>query len=215
VKRNSCGYRAKRDNAMKLIVGLGNPGWAFSHNRHNVGFMCLNRFARAHHLSFDKARLRARTATGEVDSTRVILARPQVFINLSGEVVASLARRFNIPPADVLVICDDLDLPIGRIRIRKNGGSGGHKGLKSIISQLGSGEFPRIRVGIGRPTETEVADEAAREEQVINYVLSDFTSAESRVIGEAAEKVAWAIYCILTDGLEAAMNEYNRADSSL
>lgn len=133
------------------------------------------------------------------------MAKPQVFINLSGEVVAPLARRFHIESHDLLVICDDLDLPLGKIRIRQEGGHGGHKGMKSIISHMGSEGFPRIRVGIGRPK----GDEAFAEEQVVNYVLSDFSPTERKIVHGAVDKVAQAIYSILTTGLTRAMNEYN------
>jgi PTH1 family peptidyl-tRNA hydrolase len=133
-----------------------------------------------------------------VDEKRVVLAKPRTFMNLSGQAVSRLVRQFNVPLEDLVVICDDLDLPLGKVRIRQRGGSAGHKGMESISDSLGSQDFPRIRVGIGRPDGDE-----------ISYVLSDFTAEEKDVVKEAVAEVADALYCILTEGIEAAMNRYN------
>ena len=187
---------------MKLFVGLGNPGSAYAHNRHNVGFRCINRFSRAYRIPLEKRWARARVGVGEVAGSEVVLAKPQTFVNLSGESVALLVQRFGISVSDLFVIHDDLDLPLGRIRIGQGGSSGGHKGVASIISSLGGQNFPRIRVGIGRPGEEW-------EHEVINFVLSDFTPGEMKVIDEAISRVADAMYCILTEGIARAMNEYN------
>lgn len=191
---------------MKLIVGLGNPGRTYANSRHNVGFQCLSYFARAHRLSLTRRQSRARVGGGEVAGTKVVLARPQTFMNQSGESVSRLVRRFNIPLADLLIIYDDLDLALGKIRIRERGGSGGHNGMESIIACLGSEEFPRIRVGIGQQ-----ADEPAllSKETTIDYVLSDFTAEEKPIIKEVYARVAQAIHCILTEGIAATMNRYN------
>ena len=193
---------------MKLIVGLGNPGVRYSRNRHNIGFMCLGRFARRHGIRFTRKQGQARVGEGEVAGIELILARPQTMMNLSGNSVSRLVKRYKTGPEDLIVVHDDLDLPLGKIRIRQGGRSAGHKGIESIIACLGNGDFIRIRVGIGRPDdiEGEVAD---RDAGVIDHVLSDFDAAESRTVAGAVNKVCEAITCLLSEGLAAAMNEYN------
>ena len=188
---------------MKLIVGLGNPGRAYANNRHNIGFIGLNHFARTQGIRFDKKQGRARIGTGEVAGGEVILARPQTYMNRSGQSVSQLVGKFNISLNDLLVIHDDLDLPLGRIRIRQGGGSGGHKGVESIISCLESQDFLRLRVGIGRPA-TEI-----NEADIITYVLSDFPPDEKQVMAQVIPRVSEAVLCLLAEGLVAAMNKYN------
>jgi PTH1 family peptidyl-tRNA hydrolase len=191
---------------MKLIVGLGNPGKTYAHNRHNAGFRCLNYFARLHSIRFDHRQCRARVGIGEVSGEKLLLAKPQTFVNLSGQAVAGLVRKHKIPLSDLLVIYDDLDLPLGKIRLRQSGGSGGHKGMNSIISALGSEDFPRIRVGIGRP---QAEEQSISEDAIVNYVLSDFSRQEEATIKPVIIKVAEAIDCFLTQGVEAAMGKFN------
>ena len=193
---------------MKLIVGLGNPGRGYANNRHNVGFICLSHFARTQGIRFDKKQGRARIGTGEVAGNKVVLARPQTYMNLSGESVSRLIKKFDINLDDLLVIHDDLDLPLGRIRIRHGGGSGGHKGIDSIINELGSQDFIHLRVGIGRPVKNEGTTEFS-DDEIITYVLSDFTPEEKQIITQIIPRVSEAIYCLLTEGLTAAMNKYN------
>jgi len=191
---------------MKLIVGLGNPGRTYAHNRHNVGFRCLNYFARLHSIRFDHRQCRAKVGTSELRGGKLLLAKPRTFMNLSGNSVACLAHKHGIPLSNLLVIYDDLDLPLGKIRLRQNGGSGGHKGMNSIISALGSEEFPRIRVGIGRP---QGGKQSISEDAIVNYVLSDFSPQEEAIIKPVIVKVAEAIDCFLTEGIEAAMSKFN------
>ena len=193
---------------MKLIVGLGNPGRIYAGNRHNIGFMCLNYFARKQGIRFDKKQGFARIGTGEVAGSKIVLARPQTYMNSSGQSVSRLIQRFNIDLNDLLVICDDLDLPLGKIRIRHGGSSGGHKGVESIITELKSPNFSRLRVGIGRPGVAESSTEIS-EADTIAYVLSDFTPDEKQTIAKVIPKVSEAILCFLTDGPTAAMNKYN------
>lgn len=195
--------------AMKLIVGLGNPGRLYANNRHNVGFQCLNWFARSQGISLAQRRARARLGVGEIAGAKVILAKPRTFMNLSGQAVAALVAKFGVSPADLLVIYDDLDLPLGKIRIRQRGGSGGHNGMKSIIAHLGSRDFPRIRVGIAPLQEDEATAIPKEATKTPEYVLSDFTPQEKPVIKEVCAKVADAISCLLTEGIAAAMNKYN------
>ena len=193
---------------MKLIVGLGNPGRNYAGNRHNIGFMCLNYFARTQGIRFDKKQGLARIGTGEVAVSKVVLARPQTYMNSSGQSVSRLIQRFNVDLNDLLVICDDLDLPLGKIRIRYGGGSGGLKGVESIIAELKSQDFARLRVGIGRPCVAESSTEIS-EADIAAYVLNDFTPSEKQIITKVIPEVSEAIICLLTEGLTAAMNRYN------
>jgi PTH1 family peptidyl-tRNA hydrolase len=189
--------------AMKLIVGLGNPGKSYAGNRHNVGFQCLDYFATQHRIPIKERRLRLKTlkakfGSGMVTGTPVVLAKPRTYMNNSGAPVAQLVRRFDIALDDLIVVYDDLDLPLGKLRIRQRGGAAGHKGVASIIASMRSEDFPRIRVGISRPEGDEVS-----------YVLSDFSPKEKDIAREAVARVADALLCILTEGIEAAMNRYN------
>ena len=192
---------------MKLIIGLGNPGRGFAHNRHNIGFICLNHLARTHGISFDRKQGLARTGMGNVAGEQVILARPQTYMNESGRSVSRLLARFNINLNDLLVIHDDLDLPPGKIRIRHGGGSGGHKGVESIFNELDSQEFFRLRVGIGRPALANSTDTG--DADILNYVLGDFTTEEWQIITRVIPEVSDAILCLLTEGLTATMNKYH------
>jgi PTH1 family peptidyl-tRNA hydrolase len=191
---------------MKLIVGLGNPGKTYARNRHNVGFLCLNYFARLHSIRFNRRQCRARVGIGEAKDEKLLLAKPGTFVNLSGNSVAGLVHKNHIPLSDLLVIYDDLDLPLGKIRLRQRGSSGGHKGMNSIISALGSEDFPRIRVGIGRP---QAEKQSISEDAIVNYVLSDFSLQEEAIIKPVIAKVAEAIDCFLTQGIEVAMSKFN------
>jgi PTH1 family peptidyl-tRNA hydrolase len=193
---------------MKLIVGLGNPGLFYANNRHNIGYMCVNRFARDHKIRFNKKQGLARVGTGEIDGEEVVLARPQTFMNESGEAVSRLITKYKIGISDLIIIHDDLDLPTGKIRLRQGRGSGGHKGIESIIARLGKGNFYRVRVGIGRPDIPEDAD-IDKERAVIDYVLSGFTREERKIIDGVIPEVSRAISCLLTEGIETAMNKYN------
>lgn len=152
-----------------LIAGLGNPGPRYARNRHNIGFQALTDLAEAHGLTFSRTESRADTAHGTIAGQRVILARPQTWMNESGAAVAPLAQFYKVPPERLLVIYDDLDIPLGTIRYRPDGSSGGHRGIQSIIQRLGHQNFPRLRLGIGRPPGQ--MDAAA-------YVLQNFSEAE-------------------------------------
>jgi PTH1 family peptidyl-tRNA hydrolase len=192
----------------KLIVGLGNPGRKYAHNRHNVGFQCLDRLAQAHGLSFGGRilsrtkgrRAKASLAPGKIADIEVVLAKPLTYMNLSGQAVKQLTHSYRLSLGDVLVIHDDLDLSLGTIRLRPEGGSGGHKGILSIIEALGSQSFPRLRVGIGRPPGNDA----------VSYVLSDFTGDEQIVLENVYERVVAAVVLFLREGIEAAMNAYNQ-----
>ena len=192
---------------MKLIVGLGNPGKTYARNRHDIGFRCLNYFARLHSIRFDRRQCQARVGFGEVGEERLLLAKPRTFVNLSGRAVGPLVHKYSISLSDLLIIYDDLDLPLGKIRLRRSGGSGGHNGIKSIVSTLGSENFPRIRVGIGRPQVEGLSN--ADEDVIVSYVLGDFTPQEEKLIKPVIAGVAEAIDCFLTQGIEVAMSRFN------
>lgn len=190
---------------MKLIIGLGNPGKEYATNRHNIGFMCLNHFARLHRISLDKKQGKARVGLGTVAGEPVVLAKPQTYMNLSGVAVNLLAQKYGVGPDGLIVIHDDLDLPLGKIRIRRGGSAAGHNGIKSIIGCSGSADFIRVRVGISRPLKE---GETARE-TIVDYVLGDFGSADSPVIDNTIKAVSDSLLCLLTEGLAAAMNKFN------
>ena len=183
-----------------LIVGLGNPGKQYAVNRHNVGFMVLSRLAEKLGEPFSRVESRALLAKANYQGIRLVLAKPQTYMNGSGSAVRSLLRFYKIPPQQLLVVYDDVDLPLETLRLRAEGGSGGQKGMQSIIEQLGSESFPRLRVGIGRPPgRMEAAD----------YVLQDFSRSEQEFIDLTLSRAVDAILTFITDGLEKAMNLYN------
>nr|WP_290665192.1 aminoacyl-tRNA hydrolase [Ardenticatena sp.] len=187
-------------DALYLIVGLGNPGPQYARNRHNVGFQVLDRLAGRHGLTFSRTMHRALVAEGRIDGRRVLLAKPLTYMNNSGEAVGALVRSFDIPLEQVLVVYDDIDLPPGALRLRPKGGSGGQRGMRSIIHHLGTEAFPRLRIGIGRPPER--MDVAA-------YVLQNFSPDEELDMEEVRERAVDAIETWLREGLQAAMNRFN------
>ncbi|MCL6639006.1 MAG: aminoacyl-tRNA hydrolase [Firmicutes bacterium] len=187
---------------MKLIVGLGNPGQEYEKTRHNAGFMVIDRIAADLGIAVDKKLFRALVGQGHAGTEKIVLAKPQTYMNLSGEAAGALMRWFKLSPGDLMVIYDDLDLPPGKVRIRAGGGSGGHKGMQSIIENLATGEFPRFRIGIGRPAEPFMETAA--------YVLGRVAPEEEQTLAAAVELAAQAVVCAVRDGLEKAMNQYNR-----
>ncbi|MBI2861633.1 MAG: aminoacyl-tRNA hydrolase [Chloroflexi bacterium] len=188
---------------MRLIVGLGNPGRRYLSDRHNVGYRCLEHLAQTKSLNFSTRTRWADLAKGELSSQPAILAKPRTFMNESGRAVRALLDRFHLRPAALLLIYDDLDLPLGRIRLRIQGSSGGHNGVQSVIDALGTQTFDRVRVGIGRPIDQDP----------IEYVLSDFSSEEAKVISATLPIVAEAVAMILSQGMEQAMNRFNALNS--
>ena len=192
-----------------LIVGLGNPGEKYARNRHNIGFMCLDYFARAHKLSFGRSRAKAKVAEGKIDGRDVVLAKPQTFVNLSGEAVGKLMHRHGVKPERLIIVHDDMDLPAGRMRIRQ-GGTSGHNGIKSIVEHVGTEDFIRLRVGVGRP-EIEQASRSDRHE-VVSHVLGDFSREEQAVIDKVIPAVSEALLVLVAEGVTAAMNRYNGFD---
>jgi len=193
---------------MKLIVGLGNPGRIYAQNRHNIGYRCINHLAKLYSIDIKRRQCHSQVGSGKIANVKVVLAKPVTFVNQSGEAVGCLVRSYDVPPNDLIVIHDDLDLPLGKLRLRPDGSAGGHKGINSIISVLDSEDFPRIKVGIGRPTK-EDGTAITNEDAIVNYVLSDLTPREDDIIKSAIAQVDKAIQSILTEGITAAMNKFN------
>lgn len=190
-----------------LVAGLGNPGPAYAHNRHNVGYWCVNRLARLHGIPL-KARRVASIGEGMIDGHPVILLKPRTYVNNSGHAVAPALRHAHIPVESLIVVYDELDLPPGRIRIKPRGSHGGHNGLRSIVTALGSTDFPRVRIGIGRP---QVEGKPTWDPDIVAlWVLSDPPPAEAVILQEAVSRAASAVETIITDGIEAAMNRFNK-----
>jgi len=185
-----------------LIVGLGNPGPEYANTRHNAGYQCVARFAERHGLRFSFYRFRACLAEGTVAGRHVIVARPLTFMNESGQAVAPLVRRYAVQLPDLLVVYDDMDLPLGKIRLRARGSSGGHKGLDSVQRHLGTTDVPRLRIGIGRPPYGDPVD----------YVLSQWRPDELPLIESAYDRAVEAIDTFLQEGIVAAMNKFNAGD---
>ena len=185
---------------MYLIVGLGNPGSKYAHTRHNVGFDVLDALSKKLNVSISRERDNALIGECFVGGQKVILALPQTYMNLSGEAVMPLANYFKIPPENLLVVYDDIDLPQGHIRIRKNGSAGTHNGMRSIVGLLGYENFPRLRVGVGQKREGyELAD----------WVLGHYIGEEQEVADKAFELAADAIVDYIENGIESAMCKYN------
>jgi PTH1 family peptidyl-tRNA hydrolase len=183
---------------MRIIVGIGNPGKKYSRTRHNVGFLVVEEIARRYEIDF-REREKYRIGTGSIDGMDVLLIEPLLYMNNSGIAVKDILNRFNISSENLIVIHDDLDMEIGKIRIRRKGSSGGHKGVESIIQNLSTKDFPRLKIGIGR--EGDVSSE--------DYVLSKFRKNEIPLIKSAVEKASDAVTTILLKGLEKAMNRFN------
>ena len=185
-----------------LVVFLGNPGLRYEGTRHNAGFMAADAFARKHSVNINRSRFRALTATCPLGSETVLLMKPQTYMNLSGEAVGQAARFYKIPADHVLVVSDDISLPVGAMRIRTKGSAGGHNGLKNIISVLGTEEFPRIRLGVGAPPYPDY--------EMMDWVLSVFRNQDAVDMADAAGRAADAVECYITKGPEKTMNLYNQ-----
>ncbi len=184
-----------------IVVGLGNPGSDYERTRHNAGFMALDALAQFCGADVTQKRFQALTARTALDGARLLLMKPQTFMNLSGNAVGAAASYFKIPPERVIVLCDDISLPLGKIRVRGDGSAGGHNGLKSIIAQLGSDAFLRVKIGIGG------ADN--HDEKLINWVIGRFSASEYKVVQAAAEGASDAVRLMMRDGVDRAANLFN------
>jgi len=184
-----------------LIVFLGNPGPKYQGTRHNAGFMAADAMAKDKGVAINKLRFKALTATVKMGTEQVLLMKPQTYMNLSGEAVAQAVRFYKIAPDHVIVISDEMSLPIGKLRIRMKGSAGGHNGLKNIIAHLGTEEFPRIRLGVGAPPHPDY--------DVKDWVLSVFRNQDAVDMADAAQRAAKAAECYITEGADRAMNRFN------
>lgn len=183
-----------------LLVGLGNPGRAYRANRHNAGFMALDRLAGSMGNTFNRSQLDALVTDGRLDGCKVILAKPQTYMNLVGRSVGALTRYYRIPLSQLIVVCDDLDLPLGSLRLRPAGGTAGHKGMASILEHLGTPDFPRLRLGIGRPSgRMDPAD----------FVLQDFAADEGAAVDGMLDRAQECLRSVVLDGIQQAMTKFN------
>ena len=184
-----------------LVVFLGNPGPRYEGTRHNAGFMAGDALAKAKGVAISRARFRALTATVELDGEKVLLMKPQTYMNLSGEAVSQAVKFYKIPPEHVIVVSDELSLPIGKLRVRSKGSAGGHNGLKSVIACLGTEAFPRIRIGVGTPPHPDY--------DMADWVLSAFKNQDAEDMAKAAQRAAEAVECYIKNGADRTMNLYN------
>lgn len=186
---------------MKVIVGLGNPGEKYENTRHNIGFAALDYIADKEGININTGKHKALVGSGYMGGEKVLLVKPQTFMNLSGESLRPIMDFYKLDPEDFLVIFDDIDLDVGRLRIRKKGSAGGHNGIKSIISHLGSMEFPRVKIGVGaKPKGYDLAD----------YVLGHFGKEDQTILSERFEDVYDAVKLIVEDNITEAMNRHNK-----
>ena len=184
-----------------LVVFLGNPGPKYECTRHNAGFMAGDALAKKLGVSINRARFKALTAAAEIGGEKVLLMKPQTFMNLSGDAVGEAARFYKVPPEHILVVSDEISLPLGKLRVRPKGSAGGHNGLKSIIAALGSDAFPRIRLGVGAPPHPDY--------DMADWVLSVFRNQDLEDMLSAAERAGEAVIGYISDGPERTMNRFN------
>lgn len=183
-----------------MIAGLGNPGGKYENTRHNVGFLTVDRIAARYNIKVTKLKHKALSGDGKIGESRVLLVKPQTFMNLSGESIRDIIEWYKLPVGRLIAVYDDVDIPLGKVRVRPGGSSGTHNGMRSLLYQLQSDAFPRVRIGIGKPPEGwELAD----------FVLSRFDTAETSVINECIGKAADAVEEIVKSGINSAMNRYN------
>ena len=184
-----------------IIVFLGNPGAKYNGTRHNAGFMAADAMADELKVSINKMRFKALTATVSIGGEKVLLMKPQTYMNLSGEAVAQAVKFYKVSPDHVIVVSDEVAIPIGKLRIRKGGSAGGHNGLKNIIQHLGTDQFPRMRMGVGAAPHPDY--------DMADWVLSTFKNQDAETMAELAKKVSAALQSYITDGADRAMNKYN------
>lgn len=185
---------------MYLIVGLGNPEIEYANTRHNMGFDAINHLSKKLNINVTKEKFKGLYGDAMLNGEKVILLKPQTYMNLSGESIIQFKQFYKIPPENIIVIYDDIDVDVGKIKIRKKGGPGSHNGMKSVVEKLQTENFPRIRVGIGKPI---------LKEMMIGYVLEKINGEEKEILNESTKIAANAVYDIITCGMDKAMNKYN------
>ena len=184
---------------MKIIAGLGNPGKEYENTKHNVGFLTIDILAEKYDIKVNKIKFKGLVGEGMIGTEKVILVKPQTYMNLSGQCIREIVAFYKLDMEDLVVIYDDIDLPMGNLRIRKKGSAGTHNGMRSIIYDLQDDGFPRVRVGIGGERKGDLA----------NYVISGFSGDDRKLIEEAIVKAADAVTCLVKDGIDRAMVDYN------
>lgn len=190
---------------MILVVGLGNPGKKYTQTKHNVGFLVVDEVGGRIGIELSKKKFKGIYGEGSIGGSKLMLLKPETYMNLSGEAVSSIKNFYDIPTDNIIVVHDDMDLPLGHIKIKSGGGSAGHNGIKSIISRLGTDDFKRVRMGIGKPL---VKDEG------VSHVLTGFKGGEDKIIKDTIMRAADAVLAIINEGLEKAMNEFNTKNSN-
>lgn len=184
-----------------IVAFLGNPGLKYNGTRHNAGFMAADAMEKKLGVRINKMRFKALTQTVDIGSHKVLLMKPQTYMNLSGDAIAQAAKFYKVPPERVIVVSDETALPIGKLRIRRGGSAGGHNGLKSIIARLGTDQFPRIRLGVGAPPHPDY--------DMADWVLAAFKGQDAADMEAVAEKATCAVACYITEGADKAMNKFN------
>lgn len=184
---------------MYVIAGLGNPGKKYENTRHNMGFITIDQLAEKHNIKTDKLKFKALVGEGRIAGQKVLLVKPQTYMNLSGESIREVMNFYKLEPENLIVIYDDIDIEAGALRIRKFGSAGTHNGMKSVVYQLQSDRFPRIRLGIG----------SQKQGDLVNFVIGGFSPKEVPVLKEAVNHAVLAIECIIEDGIDKAMNQFN------
>lgn len=192
---------AKRAPVAWLVAGLGNPGDQYEHTRHNAGFQVIDALSQRGGFPVRRLKFHALTQTALIGGQGALVMKPLTYMNLSGQAVGEAARFYKLPPHQVLIISDDVDLPLGKLRIRKGGSAGGHNGLKSVIQHLGTDQFPRLKVGVGRKPHPDY--------DMADWVLGQFQGADRTAMDQAADQAAQAVECLLAQGIDRAMNRFN------
>ncbi|MBQ9517068.1 MAG: aminoacyl-tRNA hydrolase [Eubacterium sp.] len=191
----------RRGKIEYIVAGLGNPGKKYEKTRHNAGFMAIDLLAKKHGFAFKKAKFQALIADETIDGTRCLFMKPQTMMNLSGEAIIDAANYYNIPDENIIIIYDDVSLDVGKVRCRRKGSAGGHNGIKSIISCLGSEDFPRVKIGVGKKPTGDY--------DMVKWVLGEFPKDKQSDLDKALEDAVGATEAIITDGIDSAMNKYN------
>ena len=193
-------FQKKSGGVQWLLVCLGNPGKEYANTRHNIGFLAADALEKRTGVKFNKLKYRALTVEVTLGGQRVLVVKPQTYMNLSGEAVKLAGGFYKIPPERILVLYDDVSLPLGKLRIRASGSAGGHNGIKNIIAHLGTDAFPRIKVGVGAPQ---------REDGLVDWVIGSFTASERKVVDAAIERALDAAACVIEKGVSEAQNRFN------
>ncbi len=193
-------FQKKSGGVQWLLVCLGNPGKEYANTRHNIGFLAADALEKRTGVKFNKLKYRALTGEVTLGGQRVLVVKPQTYMNLSGEAVKLAGGFYKIPPERILVLYDDVSLPLGKLRIRASGSAGGHNGIKNIIAHLGTDAFPRIKVGVGAPQQ---------EDGLVDWVIGSFTASERKVVDEAIERALDAAACVIEKGVSEAQNRFN------